>query len=250
MTDADDPKKQHPATRDSTPFAPEEVGHPLLRPKDAATLVLIDRSGSEPALLMGKRHKAHTFMPDTYVFPGGRRDRGDGRVPVSDELQGEVTRKLLRKMPSPATAFRARALAIAAIRETHEEVGIFIAGKGKPSRQTSWKAFAERGLAPKLSPLRYVARAVTPPYQKRRFDTRFFACFRDEVGQADAESSNELLDLKWVKLSQVDSISMPRITRAIIDHLHLELASDPSLPFGRPVPYFHARYGQFTREVL
>lgn len=250
MTDGDDPTQQHPATRDPTPFAPEEVGHPLLRPKDAATLVLIDRSKSEPSLLMGKRHQAHAFMPDTYVFPGGRRDRGDGRVPVSDELNAEVTRKLLLKMPSPATEIRARALAIAAVRETHEEVGIFIAGDGKPSRQTSWKAFADRGLAPNLSSLRYVARAVTPPYQKRRFDTRFFACFRDEVGQTDAEASNELLDLKWVKLSQADSLSMPRITRAIIEHLQQELAHDASLPFGRPVPYFHARYGQFTREVL
>lgn len=199
---------------------------------------------------MGKRHQAHAFMPDTYVFPGGRRDRGDGRVPVSDELNGAVTKKLLQKMASPASEFRARALAIAAVRETHEEVGIFIAGSGRPSRQSSWKSFAERGLAPKLSPLRFIARAVTPPYQKRRFDTRFFACFRDEVSQADAESSNELLDLKWVKLSEVSSISMPRITRAIIDHIDLELAHDPTLPFGRPVPFFHARYGQRTREVL
>lgn len=250
MNDRNDPTQQHPAMRDPTPFAPEEVGHPLLRPKDASTLVLIDRSGSEPALLMGKRHQAHAFMPDTYVFPGGRRDRGDGRVPVSDELNAAVTRKLLQKMPSPASEFRARALAIAAIRETHEEVGIFIAGDGNPSRQASWKAFAERGLAPKLSPLRYIARAVTPPYQKRRFDTRFFACFRDEVSQADAESSNELLDLKWVKLSEAGSVSMPRITGAIIEHIRLELTHDSSLPFGRPVPYFHARYGQFTREVL
>ncbi len=250
MSDKDDPATRHPRAVDPAPFAPEEVGHPLLRPKDASTLILIDRSGGEPALLMGKRHQAHAFMPDTYVFPGGRRDKDDGRVPVSDDLDTAVTRKLMQKMASPATEIRARALAIAAVRETHEEVGIFIAGHGRPSRQKSWRAFAERGLAPRLSPLRYIARAVTPPYQKRRFDTRFFACFRDEVDQTDAESSNELLDLKWVRPSQADSISMPRITRAIIEHLDRELARDSTLPFGRPVPFFHARYGQYTREVL
>lgn len=224
--------------------------HPLIRPKDAATLVLIDRSGSEPALLMGKRHTAHAFMPDTYVFPGGRRDRHDGRVPVADRLHPAVEDKLLQKMASPAHSARAQALAIAAVRETYEEVGVFIAGPGQPSGQKSWAAFAERNIAPRLSPLRYIARAVTPPRQNRRFDTRFFACFRDEVGEVDATSSNELLDLKWVKLSQAAEISMPRITQAIITELVFELENDPSLPFGRPVPFYQARYGRFVRELL
>lgn len=224
--------------------------YPLLRPKDASTLILIDRSGREPALLMGKRHKAHAFMPETYVFPGGRRDRDDGRVPVADRLHPLVEKKLQIKMANPASAFRAQALAIAAVRETHEEVGLFIAGKGRTCQQQSWKAFAARELAPRLSPLRYVARAITPPRQKRRFDTRFFACFRDEIGQAEAESSNELLDLIWVGLSEVDKVEMPRITRVIIADLKHQLDNDPSLAPGQPVPFYQARYGRFTREML
>jgi 8-oxo-dGTP pyrophosphatase MutT (NUDIX family) len=239
----------HPAAPDGVE-AELHGTYPLLRPQDASTLILIDRSGSEPALLMGKRHRAHAFMPDKYVFPGGRRDRGDGRVPVSSELNPAVVEKLLKRMANPVSEFRARALAIAAVRETHEEVGIFIGGGGRPSPQPGWRAFVERGLAPKLSPLRFVARAATPPRQKRRFDTRFFACFRDEVGVSEAESSNELLDLKWVKLSEAGSVTMPRITQAIIEELRLELENDASLPYGRPVPFYHARYGRFTREIL
>ncbi|MEM6461039.1 MAG: NUDIX domain-containing protein [Pseudomonadota bacterium] len=224
--------------------------HPLIRPKDAATLILIDRSSAEPALLMGKRHTAHAFMPDTYVFPGGRRDPHDGRVPVSDRLHPEVERRLLNKMASPAHSRRARALAVAAIRETYEEVGVFIGGPGKASRQPNWQPFAERNIAPRLSPLRYVARAVTPPRQNRRFDTRFFACFRDEVGEVEAEASMELLDLKWVSLSDAARINMPQITRAVITELTIELENDPSLPFGRPVPFYQARHGRFVREIL
>ncbi len=239
----------HPEAQDSE-LDPRRALHPLLRPRDASTLILIDRSGPEPALLMGKRHQAHTFMPDTYVFPGGRRDRGDGRVPVADELHPAVVDRLLRKMANPATEFRARALAIAAVRETHEEVGIFIASNGPTSPRSDWRAFGERGLAPKLSSLRFVARATTPPRQSRRFDTRFFACFRDEIGDTQAEESNELLDLKWVKLSEVGAVPMPRITQAVISDLYNELQNDPSLPFGRPVPFYHARYGRFTREIL
>lgn len=249
MSDPREMTVTHPAAPDSAETGSREI-HPLLRPKDASTLILIDRSGPEPALLMGKRHRAHAFMPDTYVFPGGRRDRGDGRVPVSSELNPAVVDKLLQKMANPVSEFRARALAVAAVRETHEEVGIFIGGGGKPSPQPSWRAFAERGLAPKLSPLRFIARAATPPRQNRRFDTRFFACFRDEIGDAEAESSNELLDLKWVKLSEVGTVTMPLITQAIIADLRLELNNDASLPYGRPVPFYHARYGRLTREIL
>lgn len=223
---------------------------PHMRPKDAATLVLIDRSGDEPMLLMGKRHTAHAFMPDTYVFPGGRRDRGDSYIHAADDLHPAVEEKLLNRMPKPASAFRARALAIAAIRETFEEVGILIGGPGPVSRRQSWSGFARHNLAPRLSPLRYIARAITPPGRTRRFDTRFFACFRDEIGRADAESSNELLDLKWVPISKVGEVEMPRITQAIITELANELNHDPSLPFGRPVPFYQARYGRFVRELL
>ena len=49
-------------------------GHPNITPKDASTLILLDRSGSEPKVLMGKRHDRHVFMPGAYVFPGGRVD--------------------------------------------------------------------------------------------------------------------------------------------------------------------------------
>ena len=48
-------------------------GHPNITPKDASTLILLDRSGAEPKVLMGKRHDRHVFMPGAYVFPGGRR---------------------------------------------------------------------------------------------------------------------------------------------------------------------------------
>ncbi len=234
-----------------TPSSPELSGrHPLLRPRDAATLILIDRSRDEPTVLMGRRHGAHAFMPDTYVFPGGRRDRGDGHVPVADELNPVVMQKLCARMAKPATAFRARALAIAAIRETHEEVGIFVAGTGKSSPQPQWKAFGERGLAPRLSPLRFIARAITPPRQKRRFDTRFFACFRDEIGETEAEESNELLDLKWVRLSDVGELPVPRITQVVLRDLQFELQNDPSLPFGRPVPFYHVHHGRFARDIL
>lgn len=46
-----------------------------LRPKDASTLLILDRKQDGSLhLLMGKRHMAHKFMPGKFVFPGGRVD--------------------------------------------------------------------------------------------------------------------------------------------------------------------------------
>ena len=58
-------------------------GHPNIAPKDASTLILLDRSGAEPKVLMGKRHDRHVFMPGTFVFPGGRVDPIDRKMPVA-----------------------------------------------------------------------------------------------------------------------------------------------------------------------
>src|SRR4051794_8513753 len=51
----------------------KEADHlPYRRPVDAATLILIDRTGPVPKVLVGKRHDKVVFMPGKFVFPGGR----------------------------------------------------------------------------------------------------------------------------------------------------------------------------------
>ena len=61
--------------------------HPYYRPKDAATLILVDRSASVPKVLVGRRHDKVVFMPGKFVFPGGRVDKSDNRVPVAAPIQ-------------------------------------------------------------------------------------------------------------------------------------------------------------------
>src|SRR5260221_9099175 len=94
--------------------------HPYFRPKDAATLILIDRSGDKPKVLVGKRHDNVVFMPGKYVFPGGRVDKSDNRVPVAAPITKELEANLLKGSPKIA-ASRARALAVAPIRGDWEE---------------------------------------------------------------------------------------------------------------------------------
>ena len=66
-----------------------------LRPRDAATLILIRRDGPKPRVLVGKRSQKHAFMPEKYVFPGGGVDAADSRAPAISELNPLVESKLL-----------------------------------------------------------------------------------------------------------------------------------------------------------
>src|SRR6202790_2465587 len=87
--------------------------HPYRRPKDAATLILVDRSASIPRVLVGKRHDKVVFMPGKFVFPGGRVDKSDNRVPVAAPISRQLEANLLKGSPK-ITPSRARSLAIAA----------------------------------------------------------------------------------------------------------------------------------------
>ena len=82
--------------------------HPYFRPKDAATLILIDRSGEKPKVLVGKRHDNVVFMPGKFVFPGGRVDKSDNRVPVAASITKELEANLLKGAPRSQRRVRAR----------------------------------------------------------------------------------------------------------------------------------------------
>lgn len=193
-----------------------------LRPKDAATLMLVDRKNAR--ILMGKRSSKHVFMPDLYVFPGGRRDRNDWRLPVKTPLREEVISYLLRNTSQKFTTSTATALALAAARELFEETSINIQDNDGFNLQN----------------FRYFARAITPIGQARRFDTRFFVSFCDEleIDASHAKDSDELVDLRWVDIYKPEDHPMPMITSKILKQLQLRMKQSNDLDFDAP-PYFY-----------
>src|SRR5262245_48446832 len=102
--------------------------HPYYRPEDAATLILVDRSGSIRKVLVGRRHDKVEFVPGKFGCPGGRVDKTDNRVPVAAPIPKELEQNLLKGSPKIA-ASRAKSLAIAAIREACEETGLCLGRK-------------------------------------------------------------------------------------------------------------------------
>ncbi|MDQ6438154.1 NUDIX hydrolase [Mesorhizobium sp. LHD-90] len=228
------------------------LGKGPLRPRDAATLILLDRQGDAVKVLMGRRHARHAFMPGKFVFPGGRTDPGDSRVAVVESLHPAEEAKLLART-SRAGPVRARAIALSAIRETYEEAGLLIGRKVSfQTAKTGWQGFADHGVSPALGELRMVARAITPPGRVRRFDTRFLAAWRDSVAAElpGGGPTEELEELVWLPLDEAKQADIPAITRTVLGELEQRLAFDPLLRPGGPVPFFRMVRNRFIREVL
>ncbi|NND68605.1 MAG: NUDIX domain-containing protein [Halioglobus sp.] len=220
-------------------------GGRAVRPRDAATLIIVRRGQGEPRVLMGQRSASHKFMPNKFVFPGGRVDVGDGRIQPPHDLHPAV----LDRLAQGCSATRARALALAAIRETFEETGLIIGEPETPTLKTRsphWHAFLKHDINPRLDVLDYIARAITPPYRNRRFDARFFMVDAEHIqGEVHERpvGSGELLDLHWVELSRAGEMEqLPHITRMVLHELKRRLSAGEGPE--RPGPFVHTRHGK------
>jgi 8-oxo-dGTP pyrophosphatase MutT (NUDIX family) len=212
--------------------------YPYLRPRDAATLILVRQRGKIPEVLLGCRDAKHAFMPNRYVFPGGRVDPADSRVPVATPLDRFVDERLRKA----ATAQRARALAVAAVRETFEETGLMLAKPfkgGAPEEDFGehWRGFLDKGIGPALDCLDLIARAVTPPGRPRRFNARFFMA-RAEDATGDIRLSSELGDIRWVKLDEARELPLPTITGLILGEIGRLVKEPPNRKRQRKIPLF------------
>jgi 8-oxo-dGTP pyrophosphatase MutT (NUDIX family) len=176
--------------------------------QDAATVVLTRDSTAGVEVYLLRRHGDMAFASGMHVFPGGRVDPRDADLdlgwagPDPDEW-GRVLGC------EPAVA---RALVCAAVRETFEESGILLAGPSADSivtdtgtadweRDRAMLVRHELSMAELATRRRLVVRSdllnawahwITPDFEPRRFDTRFFVTTvppgqrpRDVSGEAD-----------------------------------------------------------------
>jgi 8-oxo-dGTP pyrophosphatase MutT (NUDIX family) len=231
-----------------------QPGHPNRPPKDAATLILLDRSGPSAKVLMGKRHHGHVFLPSKFVFPGGSVDPADRKMTAGAPLDPRAERKLMLHMRRPSAA-KARALALAAIRETFEETGLFL-GERRDSAPKAppgpWAAFAEANIHPDLSTVHFIARAITPPRRSRRYDTRFFTADATAIAhriEGKVGPDAELVELVWVPLDGIkERIELLAITEIVLADLDTQIKEGFSHDL--PVPFYRVRGSKRVREFL
>ena len=240
---------------------------PGVKIRDAATMLVIDRDGGSPKVLLGRRHHGHKFMPGKYVFPGGRVELADRRMSAATPLDKRVEVRLMQEVRYPS-AEKSRGFPLAAIREVFEETGLILGTrtdqplstvprkgrKAEGSRHApsdEWAKFAQSGVAPDLAAVHFIARAITPPGRPRRFDTRFFAVDADAIAariDGVVGPDTELVELVWLPIEESLRLDMPGITMAVLEELKIRTAEGFSHDL--PVPFYRMQRGKRLRELL
>lgn len=181
----------------------------IVRPRDAASLILLRGQGRDLELLAGRRPKTVKFMPGVWVFPGGAIDPEDRRT-WRVETGGA-------HLP-PVLARSARA----ALRETWEEVGVLVGRRSEaPPPEDRHRltpieaAYAERGVNAALNTLIYIGRAITPTRVFRRYNTRFFLADGEAVF-GDPASSDELEDAGWHPIGRKELVPFRDVTQFML----------------------------------
>ena len=187
--------------------------------RDAATVVLLrdGADGLETYLL--RRVGSMAFAAGMHVFPGGSVDARDEGLPAGgDDWSGPAPPQWARQLRCDEGL--AVALVRAAVRETFEESGILLAGPSPdevvadttgPDWETDRVALIERslsftemlssrGLVLRTDLLRVWAHWITPEFEPRRFDTRFFVAAVPE-GQRTRDVGGEADRVVWMAVA-------------------------------------------------
>lgn len=182
--------------------------------KDAATVVLLRDSEASVEVYLLHRVTTMAFAAGAYVFPGGGVDARDEDAEI--QWAGPSRHAWAAKLAAPPAL--AGALVCAAVRETFEEAGVLLAGRdtGGVVPDTSGDAWERdraaladhraalaallhgRGLVLRSDLVHAWSRWITPEFEPRRYDTRFFVAALPD-GQRARDVSGEADEVLWAR---------------------------------------------------
>ena len=227
--------------------------YPNTRPRDAATLILLNRSGTVPKVLMGRRHEGHVFLPGKYVFPGGRVDPADRLIPVASDLDPRTQARLMLQTRQPSAA-KARTFALTAIRETFEETGLLVGSKHGDATlipEGPWSGFAQAGVMPDLG--RFTSlhvrsrRRAGPAAMTRAFFTAEVSAIAHRV-EGVVGPQAELVELVWMPIAEAANLDLIAITKIVLRDLQAQI--DAGFSHDHPVPFYRMLHGKRVRTML
>lgn len=196
--------------------------------RDAATIIITrspaaDADHKDPfEVFMVKRSSRSSFMANAYVYPGGALDEADCDPKLHERLATDL-RTTLKTSEDPA---RALGLYMAGIRETFEEAGLLLASRRGEEKLIDLNADAqimarfarhredlrrgaisllELALAEDLcfwpERLAYFSRWITPYFESKRFDARFFVAYAPRAQEA-SHDQEETTASRWISPTQ------------------------------------------------
>jgi len=227
-------------TSDSTAISKTSPG---VRPRDAAGLVLLRRTGGDDVVLLGRRARSARFLPGIYAFPGGALEASDLIDPGYSGAPLVVPERLDKRSQRHARAF-----ARAALRETFEETGLLL---GRPLTapltaapptaaaltasavaQAPWHHYRSAALQPAFDAMKLFARAITPAHAPRRFHNRFFLA-DGNLAVGRLKGNGELEDLAWVPVTRALTLPMAQIGTLVLREALAHLAEGAARPAAR-----------------
>jgi recombination protein RecT len=176
--------------------------HPQREPaplRKAATVLLLRDSANGYEVLMTRRSATASFAPGAFVFPGGGIDALDGSAEVH-----------AASLSRPGQDALALTQALAAIRESFEELGILLARRadgahagaddiaGLDRHQPFFAQCQAHGLQPAANEVFQLAHWITDRDLPRRFDVPFLVA-RMPVGQHPVADEAEQFEPVWVR---------------------------------------------------
>lgn len=274
--------------------------------RNASTLVLARETEGGFEVFLSKRTAKAAFMANVYVYPGGRVDDEDHNVAIP--MTGLETCGTFEDTDD-VELFRAHIVAL--LRECFEETGVLLARDADGSvvelhDEARLNSLAEKraalnagdttfievlqaeGLTLDAVGIDYFAHWITPPFESRRYDTRFFFAVAP-AGQEPVPDYSELVHGAWFSaqaaldayrageiqlapptlctledLAECQTLDdaltwaalempipiLPRL-ETIDDTMHLLMPGDPLYPSDCPVPgptRIVLRDGKFARE--
>jgi 8-oxo-dGTP pyrophosphatase MutT (NUDIX family) len=197
-------------------FMDAGTGAEVAAPRHAATVVLLRDAPGGPEVYLLRRAGTMAFAAGMHVFPGGSVDPRDGETATA--WAGPPAQQWAGWLGCDEPL--ARALVCAAVRETFEESGVLLAGADAASvvadttgadlerdrlglldRSVSMAGLlTRRGLVLRSDLLRPWAHWITPEFEPKRFDTRFFVA-AVPTGQRPRDVSGEADDTEWLPVA-------------------------------------------------
>ncbi len=181
---------------------------------EAATVILTRERAGRLQIYLLKRSSKSGFMAGNYVFPGGTLEPEDRKTNLFKNHSDLDLNEIASRFNGGLTSEKALSFCVAAIRETLEEAGVFLAHRDDnfagnlekvcnlrlaQNLSEDWfvSLIAGTGWCLTLTALSRWSHWITPELMKRRFDTRFFLAGMP-AGQDCRPDSRETVQGLWI----------------------------------------------------